>query len=98
MASWTINRGALILLMGLFALIVLILILPDIDLPDTAFHRGTAPVVEHSQASSAPSLLTVRILARLFVAHEATALQGEHSFSSHQTLQSLPILHQSLRC
>ena len=98
MANWTINRGALVLLMGLFVLIVLILILPDIDLPDTAFHRGTAPVVEHSRASSAPSLLTVRIPTSLFVAHEATALQREHSLSSHSILQSLPILHQSLRC
>jgi len=98
MASWTINRGALILLMGLFALIVLILILPDIDLPDTAFHRGTAPVVEHSRASSAPGLLTVRIPTSLFVGYEATTFRREQSPSSHLTLQSLPILHQSLRC
>jgi len=98
MASWTINRGALILLMSLFALIVLILILPDIDLPDTAFHRGTAPVVEHSRTSSAPGLLTVRIPTSLFVAREANALQREQSLSPHLILQSLPILHQSLRC
>jgi len=84
--------------MGVLALIVLILILPDIDLPDTAFHRGTAPVVEHSRASSAPSLLTVRILTPLVFSGEAAESRLERSSLSHSTLQSLPILHQSLRC
>jgi hypothetical protein len=98
MASWTISRGALLLLTGVLVLIVLILILPDIDLPDTAFHRGTAPVVEHSRASAAPSLLTVRILTPVMFLSEVAESQLERSSLSHSTSQSLPILHQSLRC
>jgi len=98
MARWTISRGAWLLLMGFLVLIVVILILPDVDLPDTAFHRGTAPVVEHLRTSSAPSLLTVRILTPLVFAAEAAESQLERSSLSHSTLQSLPILHQSLRC
>lgn len=98
MARWTVSRGALLLLMGVLALIVLILILPDIDLPDTAFHRGTAPVVEHSRASSAPSLLTSRIQTPLVFSAETAEAQLERSSLSHLTSQSLPILHQSLRC
>lgn len=98
MAKWTISRGALFLLMGFLVLIVVILILPDIDLPDTAFHRGTAPVVEHLRASSAPSLLTVRSLTPLVPSGEAAESRLERTSLSHPTLQSLPILHQSLRC
>ena len=98
MARWTISRGALVLLMGFLVLIVVILILPDIDLLDTAFHRGTAPVLEHSRVTSAPSLLTVRILAPLMFSREPAEAQLERAFLSHSTLQSLPILHQSLRC
>jgi len=98
MARWTISRGALFLLLGFLVLIVVILILPDIDLMDTAFHRGTAPVLEHSRVTSAPGLLTVRILTPLLFSGEAAESQLERSSLSHATLQSLPILHQSLRC
>jgi hypothetical protein len=98
MTRWKISRGALFLLMGFLVLIVVILILPDVDLLDTAFHRGTAPVLEHSRATSAPSLLTVRILTPVMFSREAAESQLERSSLSHLTLQSLPILHQSLRC
>jgi len=98
MANWTIGRGALVLLLGFLVLIVVILILPDIDLLDTAFHRGTAPVLEHSRVTSAPSLLIVRILMPGTYAGEGAESQLEGSSLSHSTLQSLPILHQSLRC
>jgi len=98
MSNWTISRGALILLMAFLVIIVVILILPDIDLMDTAFHRDTAPVLEHSRATSAPSLLTVRILTPTLFSAEAAESNLEQTSLSHSTLQSLPILHQSLRC
>jgi hypothetical protein len=43
---------------------LLIVVLPDVDLPDTAFHRGTAPVVVHALATSAPAAATVATLFR----------------------------------
>jgi len=42
--------------LGLFALI---LVLPQVDLPDFSFHGGTAPVVVKSKLSSAPVLSSV---------------------------------------
>jgi hypothetical protein len=41
------------------ALFAIILILPQVDLPDFTFHRGTAPVVIKARASSIPVQVTV---------------------------------------
>lgn len=40
-------------------LIVLIFVLPQVDLPDFTFHRGSAPVLAKSRLSSAPVLAVV---------------------------------------
>jgi hypothetical protein len=40
--------------MGVLLAILLVQALPQVNLLDTAFHRNTAPVVVHSQATAAP--------------------------------------------
>ena len=40
-------------------LFTLILVLPDVDLPDFAFHGGTAPVVAKAKVSSPPVLSSI---------------------------------------
>jgi hypothetical protein len=40
-------------------LFALILVLPQVDLPDFTFHRDTAPIVARSRVSSPPILTTV---------------------------------------
>jgi hypothetical protein len=41
-------------------LMLLIVVIPDdLDLPDAAFHRGTSPVLLHSQAISVPAVAHV---------------------------------------
>jgi hypothetical protein len=47
-----------LLLFELF-LFALILILPQVDLPDFAFQRGSAPIVAKAAVSSPPMLATV---------------------------------------
>ena len=60
MKRWNISSAALIVLSFMVVLMLLIVVLPDdVDLPDTAFHRGTAPILVHSQATSAPAMVTV---------------------------------------
>jgi hypothetical protein len=44
------------LLLFELCLFALVLVLPQVDLPDFAFHGGTAPVVAKSKFSSAPVL------------------------------------------
>ena len=54
MRSW--RRSLLIFEIVLFALI---LVLPQVDLPDFTFHGGTAPVVAKAKSSSPPVFVTV---------------------------------------
>jgi hypothetical protein len=51
------------LLLFELVLFAVILILPQVDLPDFTFHKGTAPVAVHVQASSPP----VRTVSRIVV-------------------------------
>jgi hypothetical protein len=48
------NRWKWVLLIFELALVALILILPQVDLPDLAFHGGTAPVLAKARLSSTP--------------------------------------------
>jgi hypothetical protein len=99
MGRWTINPWRLVVLVSFLFLAVLILVLPDVDLPDTAFHRGTAPVDVHSRCTSAPGLLTVSTVGQLsFSAHPASRRREYSLLSSHTTAIFLPLLHRSLRC
>jgi len=99
MSRWTISLPMLSVLMCLLFLIVLILVLPEVDLPDTAFHGGTAPIDVHARLTSAPFLVGVSTTAPFsFSAHPASR-RSEHSLVfAHSTSSFLPLLHRSLRC
>ena len=98
MKRWNINPAALFVLGFMIVLMLLIVVLPDIDLPDTAFHRGTAPIVVHSQASSAPAAVTVVAALQLPDAVEVYGPfyePGELALSPPSN--SRPILFRSIR-
>jgi len=70
-------RWALLLFeLGLFALI---LVLPQVDLPDFTFHGGTAPAAARARLSSAPERIAVH--ASLLV--EPASLPGEAPVERH---------------
>jgi hypothetical protein len=54
-SKWTLKPPALMVLAGELFLIALILVLPQVDLPDVAFGRDTAPVVLNARANCAPA-------------------------------------------
>lgn len=58
MKGW--RWGILLLELFLFALI---LVLPQVDLPDFTFHSGTAPIVSKARVSAPPLLVAVAITA-----------------------------------
>jgi len=98
MSQWNIKASTLFILGCIAFLMVLILVLPDVDLPDTAFHRGTAPVAVHALATSAPAAATVATLfqlpasdraARPFHDWETTVVESDPNFR--------PILLRSIR-
>ena len=99
MRNWTIKPGALFVLLGLLSVVVLILVLPQVDLLDTAFQRESAPVSLHSQATTAPIVVTASVA--------ATSLVSLHYWESrredaHPTGSAAPnfrsILLCSIRC
>jgi hypothetical protein len=55
------KRWQWVLLITELALFAIILILPQVDLPDFTFHGGTAPVAIKSRISSSPVRLTITI-------------------------------------
>jgi hypothetical protein len=59
MSQWKVKAPALFLLSSLVCIMLLIVVLPDVDLPDTAFHRGTEPLVVHARANAAPTVVAI---------------------------------------
>ena len=58
------SRWKWALLVFELALFAIILILPQVDLPDFTFHRGTAPNVIKARAASAPVQMSVAAAVR----------------------------------
>jgi hypothetical protein len=99
MERWTINRLCLSVLVCLLLLVVLIQVLPQVDLPDTAFHGGTAPLDVHSRVTYAPGLVGVGAAVSFSFSAHAASRRLEHSWLfAHATTSFLPLLHRSLRC
>jgi hypothetical protein len=99
MARWRIKPSSLIILGSVIAIMLLIVVLPDVDLLDTAFQRGTAPVAIHAQATAAPAGASIPVPFQLPV----HADEGSKTFRVLKNLavysapNFLPILLRSLR-
>lgn len=99
MKRWNISSAALFVLGFMIVVMLLIVVLPDdIDLPDTAFHRGTAPVLVHAQATSAPAMVTVAVAVSQPGIPEAYGPFYEPGdLAQSPPSHSLPILLRSIR-
>lgn len=62
MSRWNVKAPTLVILSSLVFIMLLIVVLPDVDLPDTAFHQGTAPLAVHARATMAPPVVAVAAL------------------------------------
>jgi hypothetical protein len=57
---WNVKPWMLLVLSLVAVAMLLIVVIPDdIDLPDTAFHRNTGPTAIHAEATSAPAMVLV---------------------------------------
>ena len=54
-SKWNAKPLTVLILSGLLVIIFLILVLPQVDLLDTAFHRDSSPVALKAQFTSAPA-------------------------------------------
>jgi hypothetical protein len=98
MAQWNVKPSTLVILSCLAFLMVLILVLPDVDLPDTAFHRGTSPVALHSEATAPPAVVTVTAALQVPDVAEEYQPLGEPGIPAlRQDPNFVPILFRSIR-
>ncbi len=95
---WTITSRSVILLLGVLLVIFLVLILPQVDLLDTAFHLGTAPIVVHSIATARPFFQTLSVLVAFVLCLTGIA---DHR-SQHRLLligiHKIQVFNHSFRC
>ena len=98
MSQWNVKKSTLVILGGLTFLMLLIVVLPDVDLPDTAFHRGTAPVVVHAQVSAAPIFVSVAAVIPTPDANAASNWQDPGAPVATGDPNFRPILLRSIRC
>lgn len=94
MKGW--RWGILIFELFLFALI---LILPQVDLPDFAFHGGTAPIVSRARVSAPPVLTAVTVPTKSRPTIQLSkADQQQLTLVNHAIPQSLLTLLCTLLC
>jgi hypothetical protein len=99
MTRWTISPASLFLLGGMIVLMLLIVVLPDdVDLPDAAFHRGTAPIAVHAQATSAPATITISALPPVLLGAESFPYLFERTAPAVYPIPNFrPILLRTIR-
>jgi hypothetical protein len=98
MSRWKIKASTLFILSIVFFLMLLIVVLPDVDLPDTAFHGGTAPVLVHARATSAPAAVTVAAVFSLPASAQISPRpRDQEVFAINTEPNFRPILLRSIR-
>jgi hypothetical protein len=92
----------LAMLLPLLVTIAVIQVLPQVDLPDTAFHEDTAPIVTKSRALSAATLgVGIQRAGLHYVQNVQTAIEFVRkvpAMAAHPVNQVLPILLSTLLC
>jgi hypothetical protein len=89
---------AVALLVGLLAVIILIVVLPDVDLLDTAFPRNTSPSALYSHSHSNSQLVLSSTSIWLVLALSPSFDLKTRELSDHTLVESLQVLHHSFRC
>ena len=65
MSRWNVKAPTLMILSIVVCFMLVIVVLPNVDLPDTAFRQGTAPLVVHARATMPPVVVAVAILLQI---------------------------------
>ncbi len=86
MGKWTIGAGGIVVLCLALCVIVPVLVLPQVDLLDAAFHRDTAPVVIHHKTTSGLAV------ASLYLCHPDRIVLSESGTNETQIPQKSRLL------
>lgn len=97
MLRWKVNASTLFILASLIFIMLLIVVLPDVDLDDMAFHQGTAPLVVNAKATTAPATMAVATVFPLPNPEIASPSSDSETFAANLEPNFRPILLRSLR-
>ena len=97
MRRWSCGSWGVAFLVVVLLLIALVLVLPQVDLPDTAFHGDSSPASVRARGILIPVLLAGVTLQFSFQLSARERLVG-WPLSTLSIPNFLPILHQSIRC
>jgi len=97
MSRWKVGTSTLFILSSLILVMLLIVVLPDVDLDDMAFHQGTAPLVLHAKATTAPPAIAVATVFSLHNPETASPFRNAEFFAAHLDPNFRPILLRSIR-
>ena len=98
MRHWTISRLSVCLLLGALIVIVLVLVLPQVDLLDTAFHGGTAPILVHARGTAKPTFQTSPRLLVLVLSLAGLTIQRTERLPLGFTIHEVRIVNHCFRC
>lgn len=99
MSQWNVNKSKLFILSCLTFIMLLIVVLPDVDLPDTAFHQGTAPLLVHARGTTEPATVTVATVFQAPDPGQISSPVRESARLAHSLDPNFrPILLRSIRC
>jgi hypothetical protein len=97
MRRWNITWPAsLVLLVGV-GVIVFLLIHPDVDPPDTAFHLDTAPVVVHARTNAPAAFMAISVRVKSSPGAEYSVPLSDLSPTIQPPHDSILLLDRSLR-
>ena len=86
-------------LWALLFIIALVVILPDVDLPDTAFRSNSSPLAIRRLSQQMPQTDANPGLFRLSIQSACSSMEGCQVRETRAQLpEDLPIEHKSLRC
>jgi len=97
MSRWKVNTSTVFILTSLIFIMLLIVVLPDVDLDDMAFHQGTAPLVVHAKATTAPATIAVATVFSIPSPETASPFHNAEVLAAHWDANFRPILLRSLR-
>ena len=99
MSQWKVGKSTLFILSCLTIVMLLIVVLPDVDLPDTAFHQGTAPLVVHARGTTAPATVIVAAVFQLpDPAQISSSPRDSQGLAETLDPNFRPILLRAIRC
>jgi hypothetical protein len=94
-----INSLTLLIVIALMGIIVVVLILPDVDLPDTAFQRNSSLQALQAISHQVPhASANAGSFSWSFEFVEASASSRQVQETGARRFNDLPIQHRTLRC